>query len=224
MRQRSSVSTVLTTMLLFGTWACLYAAPPSAPQPQPKVRVMQRVFKLPIVARLLPDDEIVQVEQDVDVVEIVGEPTVQWTVDYAIETAEHIAVVEIGDAAGILVEDGEWIRTKLTGVARDVFKSSPDRRVSRGQPIEIQVSGGELKIGEVVVRTGELIRLPGQRRYLMFLSFNRDWGALGPTYTPLLIESGRLVSLLPGGASTDKMHGVRLSEIQTRVRQVPRLR
>lgn len=184
-------------------------------QPKPKVRTIPAYAGVPIVDRLLPDDELVVITRDYDLVHAEPEPTVEQWIDEAIRTADTVAVVELREVGGILVDNGTWIHTKLSGIARDVLKTSADRRISAEDTIELELVGGEMTFGKVRVQTNESMTFLTNRQYVMFLDVQGTTLAMG--YAPLLIENERLIGIHNGGAAMNKLHAATLSDVRRRV-------
>jgi hypothetical protein len=219
MRQPSS-SLIVRTFVLLAACTTIHAV--TLALQEPKVRVIPRAANRSIVEQLLPEDRIVQVEQHLDLIDFDPEPTAREMIDFLIDTAEIVAIVDVRDAVGTLVDDGKWIHTKLTGVPREVLKVSGGSLVSRGKSIEVQLSGGELTIGKVLVRAGESIQFPKNRQYLMFLRLNRDWNGLAANGAPLLIEKRRLVNLSHEKSAFASLSGMTVSDVTKLVRLRPK--
>ena len=131
--------------------------------------------------------------------------------------ADTVAVVDVGDVKALLAEDGTWVHTRLTGVVRDVLKSVPSRRVSRGDILACEVSDGELRIGKVIVRAGGVIRYPSKGRYVMFVKYDDGFGTPNAVLGPKLIR-GRTVGSLSVDA-VNPLHGLSLNDVLEAVRK-----
>jgi hypothetical protein len=134
--------------------------------------------------------------------------------------------VDVREVGALLVDHGTWVHTRLAGVVQAVLRSSQENTMVRGRVLDIQLDGGELSIGKVVVKVGIPLLLPSHRSYLLFLRANRDTGVLSPTHTPLLIEKGKLVG--PRQAESriegppDPLQGLTLKEVIADVQDVTR--
>jgi len=219
MPQHASAWTTVLTMLAFwvGSFVCVatQSSQGGPAQPDSKVRVIPRSTQ-PIADRLTPDDSIVQINQLSEFFEIAPAPSAQRFLEILTEDSQYVAVVEIHEAAGILVDGGTWIHTRVTGVIREVLKSSGNRRLLPEQPIDVQTWGGELRIAKVTVRTNDALTLKPKRQYLMFLNFSDEWKSFRAEGI-LLVDAERLVNLSPVDPYLPKLDGLRLTEVRTRV-------
>lgn len=153
-------------------------------QTTPRVRVIADSLE-PISNQLRPDDEIVLIPRDFDSTVPDHPRNAKEAIADSGERAGIVAVVEIHEVGGALVEGGTWIRTRLAGVVREILRSSKSSNVALGQPIEAHVATGELRIGRVLVKAGDLLRLPNNRRYLLFMTEDGLSPGFGLTYSPL---------------------------------------
>jgi hypothetical protein len=122
-----------------------------------------------IASRLLPDDTEVFVHYPKG-----GPPPLR--VPYPKNLAEEIeglrhseviAVVRVTSVQGELVEQGAWVRTKISANVEKLLKASPER-VIQGS-IETGFRAGTTQIGDVVVNAGISPHYVAGERYLMFL-------------------------------------------------------
>jgi hypothetical protein len=199
-------------------------APRNAQEPGSRVR---HIFhgELPIADALLPDDDVVQVDWGiVDVAVFDSEPTPQQMLRVLAQRAELIVAVDMQDIRGVLVDDGKWIATRFTGIVVDVLRRSGRESVSAGETVVAGMGNGEMTIGTVRVRAGNVVRFPSHRRYLMFLGRRSSEliGAFNVIYPPLLIEHARLTAVL--GPKSDKLdgklHGMSLRDVTRQIQQI----
>lgn len=155
--------------------------------------------------------------------ELTGAPTAAEAIGYAVRRrADLVAVVDVDDVGGALVEEGTWIRTRPAGTGAGHPHVFDAPAVLAQQRVEMNITGGEVRIGKVLVKAG-VLQLPAHRQYLLFM---QDRGAplgMSNTYTPLLIENGRLGSTWrPETPSTrpDPLNGLTLSEVAKQVSRV----
>jgi hypothetical protein len=145
----------------------------------PHVRTIPEV-RVPIVDRLLPDDDIVVitgVEENGILPE--HELTTLEVIKDAVAISDLIATVDIQEVKGLLTDDGMWINTRVAGTVQQVL-SSKTLPPERGQRIEALYVGGETKIGKVLVRAGKAGAIQRIRRYLMFLELEPSTKLSGP--------------------------------------------
>lgn len=179
-------------------WAAMTASSTVLAQSaQSRLRVLRWDPDVPIASRLLPDDVIVDIRNDGD---LFITHTKKWTVKQVVENAtvnaEFVAVVDVNTVDSVLVSNGSWIHTRLMGTVRDILPGSKNRRISRGQRLEVHFPVGEMVFGNVLVRAGGgdplfVPKLPAGRSYLMFI--DNENGRYGVTHAPVLIEHGKLV-------------------------------
>jgi hypothetical protein len=192
-----------------------------AAQATPRVREL-RAAEQPIADRLLPGDDIVHISPDYDVAMPDHVLNAAETIADAASRADLVAIVDVNDVSAALVDNGSWIRTRLAGRVRQILKTSSRTRkhFSEGNRVELYVTGGELKIGKVIVRAAEVLRLPAHREYLLFM---RDDGAslgLGPTLTPLMVDRGLLVDTFPIGVrnAATPLNGLALNAVAAQLK------
>lgn len=220
-RDHCSLCTVLAVFLL----AAFHSVLPRAQQAPPRVRVMSASANAPISDRLLADDEIVVVTRNDNSVVPVPEPSAREVVDDAVERSDVIAIVEIDKVTGLLVEEGQWIETRVGGRVREVLKSWNSDEISPGRALEWHITGGQLMIGKILVKAGGVFALQEGRPYLMFLQANSLTGVLYPVHLPLLVENGRLVDprqVEQGSTARDPLHDLAFQEIAEEVRRLTR--
>ena len=157
-----------------------------------------------------------QIDQDWEFVHVRPDRSPQWLIDWYSENCAHVIVMEIREANGVPHDEGRWIRTKATGVVRDIFKTSGNRRINVNDAIDVQALGGELRFGHVLARTGDAMPLTPMRRYLIFLDYADEWKALHAE-TIFLIEGEKLVNLSQINPYSKELHGIALSEVRQRV-------
>jgi hypothetical protein len=191
---------------------------------QARVRTISYSSYQPIAERILADDEIVIINREFDSIESEpAEPTVDQFIDDAAQRADIIGVVDVRQVQPILVENGTWIHTRLTGVVQVVLKSA-GKSIARGQSMSSEFHGGELRIGTVLVRAAYLMPFPTNREYLIFVNKFDDVGEPNAVVTPMLIENGRFVTSLPSGSLKDKFQGLKTAEVLRRVRRAAKSR
>jgi hypothetical protein len=129
----------------------------------PRTRVM-RAGEQPIVERLLPDDEVVLISPDYDVVVPDHVLSAAEAIADATARADLVAVVAVDDVKAILVDNGAWIRTRLSGLITRVLSASlHGQALSKRKRVDVYITGGELRIGQVLVKAGNPLKLPAAR-------------------------------------------------------------
>jgi hypothetical protein len=164
----------------------------------PHVRTIS-VAATPIIGRLLPDDEVVEIKYEWDIVVPVPAQTASVVIEEAVAQADLVAIVDVTEVSGFLAFDGIWINTRIVGTLREVLRSSKRMEYRSGESVEVQHVDGEMKIGNVLVSANGASAVRPHHSYLMFLSAGAGdprTTVLFPAYTPLEIEHGELVSPL----------------------------
>ncbi|MGE3706634.1 MAG: hypothetical protein AB7I13_15295, partial [Vicinamibacterales bacterium] len=92
------------------------------------------------------------------------------------------------DVSTELVEEGRWMRTRLTASVVEAVRSA-GLTLAEGQRVSLTVGGGEMTVGGVLVRTSAFSRPLPLGRYLVFI-FGAHLAA-----GPFLIEDGRVASI-----------------------------
>lgn len=140
-----------------------------------KVRTLPHQ-RVPIESRLQPDDQIVEIDYWADVVHPKnGVETRQEVIARMTRQSNLIATVRISQVRPSLVEDGSWIRTRVTGTADAVLKGPA------GPKFEAQFDGGEMVINGVRVRAESYPVLRPGSRYLIF--------GIGGGETPWILDA-----------------------------------
>jgi len=184
-----------------------------------KVRRMYRTAS-PIADRLTSTDEIVVITSERDVVVQDPPPNAAEVIEQSTRRSDIIAIVNVRSVEGILVQEGSWIDTVLQGTIVEVIKQPPGEQLSADAPMSMQVGGGQVIIGKVIVRTDWIDVFKANRQYLVF-AIRRQAGAPAAPNTvvnPLLIEDGTLVSTSPD-ANERKLHGLRLADVLRDIRR-----
>jgi hypothetical protein len=193
--------------------------PLRAQRSAPHVRTIPEVL-VPVVDRLLPDDDIVVItgveengllpDHDLTLPELIEE---------AVGMSDLIATVDVQGVTGFLANDGLWINTRVVGTVCQVV-SSKKMPTRVGQRIEIEWFGGELRIGKVLVRAGHTIQ--PRRRYLWFLEAEPTRKALSTWRMPFVIQNGALVRpwSLQSTEPRDLLEGVKLAEVTKQIRRL----
>ena len=191
-----------------------------AQQSSPRVRTLGRSFDVPIADQLKVDDEVVVFREEINKAVLSPDPSAQEVIEDASKAAELVAVVDIRRVEPTLVLQGTWIHTRLTVTVRELIKPSTTRSLSRGSVLAMEVSGGELRIGKVLVKALPILPFKSGEQYLVFLVPNARLEALDTTHPPLLVQNGRVSSILPGGEDTDKLHGMKIDDIRRQISRV----
>ena len=223
-RRRTLRSTPTDLMLaLVAALTCIGIAQSVAADAQaPRVRMLPYSLQ-PIEDQLLPNDEVVVIKRVYDSGFFDRVPNAAEYISYSTERADAVALVDLMSVGGILVDGGTWVHTRMVGRVRQVIKSSARQKLSSGQRVELSVNGGELKIGNVLVKTEDALRLPIDRRYLLFMYDAGPTFGVDLTHRPLLVEHGRLVDPQPRDPSkpSDPLSGLTLSSVIEEIRRVP---
>jgi len=168
--------------------------------------------------QLLPDDQIVQIVREQGAIQFDPAPTAPQLIDWVVSRSDVVAVGEIRESAGVLVEDGTWIRTRVVAVVEEVFKDI-NRPLRRGGRLEFNFNGGEVMIGKVLVKAWQAPQLHEGRRYFIFAAVNPDTGVMFNTHAPLLIEGDTLISS-QDTSDPDPMDGFPLQRLTAEVKRL----
>jgi hypothetical protein len=209
--------------------ALLFSVLPALAQVQKtRVRIIPWTTS-PIADVLEPDDEIVIVDRVYESAQFDREPTWLEFTRLKVASSNMIVVVEIADVGPVLAEKGTWIDTRASGTVTDVFMSRELPGIARDQQITFQNPGGEMMIGQVLVRAWDKMRVERGKRYFVFLWRNADTGVLYANHAPLLIDKGTLTNPwesepstrrdLPYGVKRDPLHGLKLADVANEVKR-----
>jgi hypothetical protein len=183
----------------------------------------------PITDRLRPDDDIVIVDRVKESAQFDREPTWLEFTRLKADSSNMIVVVEIADVGPVLAEKDTWIDTRASGTVKEVLMSGEPAGIAREQRIAFQNPGGEMMIGQVLVRAWDKMRVERGKRYFVFLWRNADTGVLYANHAPLLIDKGTLTNPwesesstrrdLPYGVKRDPLHGLKLADVANEVKR-----
>jgi hypothetical protein len=140
----------------------------SGAQVESRIRTIDYGTREPIASRLLPEDEVVMIHREFDVAVPRPDATVSDVLKDAVQRSDVVAIVDIHEVSGRLVDDGTWIRTRIVGAVHEIIRSSKAGRFTQKQRLEIDITGGEVRIGKVLVEA-EALQLVADRPYLLFL-------------------------------------------------------
>lgn len=129
--------------------------------------------KVPIESRLQPGDQIIEMNYWADVLQPnYDAETREQAIARMTRETDVIATVRISQVQPFLVEDGSWIRTRVTGIKENVLKGPADKK------FEGILDGGELVIKGVRIKADSYpIFRPGSR-YLIFVQTFKDIPAI----------------------------------------------
>ncbi len=176
----------------------------------------------PISEKLRSDDEVVLVRMEADAVAVNRTLTGAEALREAVGSPEvTTATVNVLDVSGETTADGSWVHTVFRGAVSTVHRvgsgvPSQDR-VLVGQQLEFSVSGGETRIGRVVVRAGTVVPFPKKGKYLVFLTTRDPQGRWRIVHSvPLLVQGQRLTAVAP---STSAISGLSLRDLRQAARR-----
>jgi hypothetical protein len=200
---------LVTCLLAIAATAVCFPAIAVDAQAPPRIRTIAYRPNQLIETLLLPDDEIVVITRNYDAEVPAGKvPSLKQAVNAALYFSDSANVVTVSKVYGVLAEKGTWIATHIEGESiDDLLLKKP---VSPRPFSMVYDGGGELTIGNVIVRAIERFKVQPQMKYLMCFSTSRETGVNYPTQTPLLIRDGKLWNpwqLEPGAPKTDPLHG-----------------
>lgn len=128
-----------------------------------------------IAERLLPEDKVVTVNQmHGNKRVIVPEPDAAESVDELLLGGYGTAaVIDVTRVSGVLVDEGRWIHTRFQGTVVEILAQTPATSshapLATGRPFTLSLYGGELRLGQVLVKTQGSLTFPEKTRYLVFL-------------------------------------------------------
>jgi hypothetical protein len=192
----------------------------------PHVRVIPRSTSPRIDQRLQEDDEIVRiVEEEGNGIEFSADPSAEGLLAHLVGLSDVIAIVEVHEVTGTLAENGTWINTRVSATVREVFKDV-NRPLRPGGVLRFEWSGGELKIGRVLLKTWAEPKLQLQtgRAYVLFGWVNPDNGVVYPAHVPARIDGNNLKIDGPlkmtAHGNLDPLDGYSLEKLVAEVRRV----
>ena len=186
--------TVSRFTLLLGLVVVASMGSKTAARDQRVVRTLPHQ-RVPIESRLEPDDQIVEMDYWADVVHPDnGVETREEIVARMTRQTNLIATVRISQVTPFLVEDGSWIRTRVTGTADDVLKGPNDRK------FEAQFDGGEMVIKGVRIKADSYPMLRPGSRYLIFV---QSGGGTPWILDAFSLENGKIVGRPEWARATD---------------------
>jgi hypothetical protein len=169
---------------------------------------------------LLPEDKVVVLVHDDDIV--VEHPTPRpkdaLRLQLAMGRWSTVAVVKVNDAASSLDDTGTWVNTDLRVTVEEVLRpvAEGDAPLGRGDSIDVRVSGGEVAIDGVTVRTGDAPRFAMDRSYLLDLgprdTMGRRLNSLG--IAMMVTKNNRLESIrsAPFVSNASPLDGLSLTD------------
>ncbi len=179
----------------------------------------------PIAEQLGPDDQVVIINRQMEGARFRPEPSARQRIEYQVRISDCLVVIDVDEVAGILAEGGTWVDTRIVGTISDVLMARK-QPLSRGQRLEFHASGGEIRIGTVLVKAWDRPKVQPYKRYLVFLQLMPDTGISYPAYGPLLIENGRVAnqSRYDGGREIpDPLRGLTLAKVKFEVSRAIKL-
>jgi hypothetical protein len=225
---RTSITrTVLSAFgLVVGLVAALYAdAPQSAPAPRPS-RTLRWDPDTPIVDRLLPDVDFVNIEnKPLGLITFLPEPQdLSDYIDYSVGFSDAAVTLRVDRITGKLSEGNTWISSEFTVTPTEVLYSNT-RKISRGHTITfLDDGGGRLRVGNCLVTAGTPIEVHKGGSYLVFFAndpYEGD-GHLLITRNVFAVERSRLVdtwrAIKPPGIRT-LLDGLPLRDVRKEIKR-----
>lgn len=141
-----------------------------------RTRVINSDRKVPIAKRLLPQDEVVIIEQDASppLVALNRFASLEGALDQAMEY-NAIAVIRNINRGGVLINGGTWIRGTVTASVVEVVKASPELP-SDSKLLKYWHTNGELFVNHVLVRAGRYPMYVPNEDHLLFLGYEPGRG------------------------------------------------
>jgi hypothetical protein len=201
--------TLALLLLLVGSVSLMGQAPTG------KVRVIPYAPGMPIPERVLPTDEIVRLDRRRDP-EPAQPATAAAFLRQLLDGSQIVAVVRVFEVRGILAEDGAWIHTEAI-VRIEAPLLDKDRALVAGANMNLQWSGGELLLGNAVVKGWEPPRIKEDKQYVIFHSGS---GMLGTLAAYELLPDRKLASTWPVDRTRikDPLDGASYDDVNAEVR------
>lgn len=161
---------VVRGLLVFG--AIAGAASGLRAQTAPDVRVIPAMPGVSLASRVVPGDRVIVLKR-MEEVNYISEslPFSEELADLA-ETAQVLLLVNRLKAVPSETVDDGWIRTRVTVSIVETLKRKQIAPPITGKTIEFEHDGGEIKVGDVVIRAGDYpVWRPGGK-YLLSLRYD----------------------------------------------------
>ena len=164
------------TRFLVATFAAVIAfAAVSASSPSnaaQKVRVLRQNDQ-PIVSRLLPDDQVVVIEDSMGPPRPSPFKKTREVELRDLASWEEVAVVHQAKSRSFLVMNETWLNTIVHARVMQTLKTGR-LQTAPGSVIEFEHEGGELNVNGVIVRSAVGVSFEENSRYLIAVRFHPD--------------------------------------------------
>ena len=190
---------------------------------QSKARILPYAANQSIVRRLLPGDDTVVVQRDVEPIVSERRPSAREFVSQLLVGDQPLSVIvaDITRVEGQLVDDDRWIHSRFEGrVVRALRQPRSAARpiLRKGDAVTFSVDGGAVRIGTVLVKTDNAVAFPTDRRYLLFIGAPDELTGKPLAKTlPVLVEGEKL---RVGGEANSLLTALSLTEVSKIVRSV----
>jgi len=193
----------LLVTILFCAWlsGAGLAVDAQGTKPGERVRVIAYDPDSPIASRLLPKDDVVQVNKSSfpPLIAMNANQTLDEGFDDAM-LSDAIVLARGLTNGGILIDGGTWIQGKVTGSIVDVIKTTSPLDVEPGR-VTFAHENGELFLKSVRVRAGTFPVFLPESRYLLFLGHDQSIGwYLGRGFA--VADNGVLTGMLQSNGET----------------------
>lgn len=176
---------------------------------------------VPIASRLRPGDRLVTVTRQTGEHGALWneEPTAEQELLFLAKVNDAALVVDTVDLAGFLLEDGAWIGTRIGAVIAEVLSGRAFPTRVGGHVVLTYIHGGELYIGQTLVRAGLPVRMNEGDRHFLFVQRDSATETLFPSRI-MRVKNGRIVSPAKSGSShpKDRLHGFELTRVRALLR------
>jgi len=199
----TSGAALLSTLLVVGIGCAAARVPQAAPGPRTMVVHSGRTIR----ELLQPEDKVVFLVHDDNVMVEAPPPPPRDALRRLLDVGPWyaVAVVKVNHAASSLNGTGTWVKTDLRATIEEVLRpvAADDMPLERGDSVDVLISGGEVAIEGVTVRTEDAPRFATDQRYLLALG-PRD--AMGQRMNSLGMalsvgQNDRLASIRPAPPS-----------------------
>lgn len=191
------------------------------PKIEPGVRLLAFRPERTIREQLLPTDKLVAIVYDADVTVYAFPPAPKDALRHLLSELPPaaLAVVLVTQSVPSLTDDGTWIETHLQAAVQQVLLplAADERPLQVSDVVDVRVSGGEVLIDGVTVRTDVRPQFAVNGRYLLALG-GRDTTGRRRNSLGVALSIGERERLTALDASYANLNGMSLTDVRNVVR------
>lgn len=203
--------------------ACATTPAPQAqlPKIEPGVRLLAFRPERTIREQLLPTDKLVVVVYDADVTVYQSPLAPKEALRHLLSESPPVAlaVVLVTQSAPSLNDAGTWIETHLQATVQHVLHplAADDRPLQVGDVVDVRVSGGEVLVDGVMVRTDDRPEFKQSQRYLLSLGPHDAKGRRRNFFVAMAVDENDRLS--PVRSVPPTLAGLSLSDVRDVLRE-----